>query len=129
MDQSSLRIDSGDKSSMDSLIMTLLKSSLEKENDDHDVFGAYVAMEMRNLKRSDLQTKLRTQIRDSISQIVKEESMIISENTGNPNLNEKSDKTVDLSKCSIKDSSANNESMDYVSHERKIRKNSWELIN
>lgn len=129
MDQSSLRFDSGDKSSMDSLIMTLLKSSLEKENDDHDVFGAYVAMEMRNLKRSDLQTKLRTQIRDSISQIVKEESMIISENTGNPNLNEKSDKTVDLSKCSIKDSSANNESVDYVSHERKIRKNSWELIN
>uniref|UniRef100_A0A2S2Q4X7 C3 and PZP-like alpha-2-macroglobulin domain-containing protein 8 n=1 Tax=Sipha flava TaxID=143950 RepID=A0A2S2Q4X7_9HEMI len=82
IDKNCLLFDSGDKSSMNSLIMTLLKSSLEKENDDHDVFGAYVAMEIRNLKSSDLQTKLRAKIRDSISQIVNEDSMIKNELTG-----------------------------------------------
>lgn len=112
---------------MDSLIITLLKSSLEKENDDHDVFGAYVAMELRNLKNSDLQTKLRTKIRDSISQIVNENSMIISEQTGNSNLNKKGDNSIeDLSKCHIKDSSPNNESLD-VSGEERIR-NDWAFI-
>lgn len=115
---------------MNSLVMTLLKSSLEKENDDHDVFGAYVAMEIRNLKSSDLQTKLRGKIRDSISQIINEDSMIRSELTGNSNLNREGDNAnEDLSKCNTKDSSPNNESVDDVSHERKIRKNSWELIN
>jgi hypothetical protein len=110
--------------------MTLLKSSLEKENDDHDVFGAYVAMEIRNLKSSDLQTKLRAKIRDSISQIVNEDSMIKNELTGNSNLNNEGDNVIeDISKRNTKDSSANNESMDGMSHERKIRNNSWEFIN
>jgi len=75
MAQNSLYFRHEEKSFIDTLIMKLLKSSLEKENDDHDVFGAYVAMEMRNLKTSDAQNKLRGEIRESISRVAREESM------------------------------------------------------
>jgi len=60
---------------IDRLLMTLFKSSMGIEKDDNDVFGAYVAMEMKNLKTSDAQTKLRKEIQDSISRVVREESM------------------------------------------------------
>jgi len=64
--------------------MKLLKSSLEKENDDHDIFGAYVAMEMRNLKNFKAQTLLRTEIRNAISRVISKESTTTNEHTGYP---------------------------------------------
>jgi len=85
MAQNSLYFRSEESSYIDTLIMKLLKSSMEKENDDHDVFGAYVAMEMRNLKTSDAQNKLRGEIRDSISRVVREESMTKIDHKKNPN--------------------------------------------
>lgn len=88
-----------DSSYIETLIQSL-KTSLEKESDDHDVFGAYVAMEMRNLKTTDAQTKLRGEIRDCISRVIREDLM----NRLNDGLK-----------------------MDTVSQEKK--KDTWELIN
>ncbi|XP_050539650.1 uncharacterized protein LOC126904566 isoform X3 [Daktulosphaira vitifoliae] len=58
------------------LILDLLKNYIEKPSDDHDVFGAYVSMEMRNLKTPNAQKKLRTEIRNAISRVVKEETLM-----------------------------------------------------
>lgn len=73
-----------ENSYINTLIMKLLKSSLEKENDDHDIFGAYVAMEMRNLKNFKAQTLLRTEIRNAISRVISKESTTTNEHTGYP---------------------------------------------
>lgn len=98
--------------------MKLLKTSLEKENDDHDVFGAYVAMEMRNLKTSDEQKKLRGEIRDAISRVV------------NNKHNANNSKELDVSKCDLTDLSANNIKVADAAHEKLKRKtDSWELIH
>lgn len=122
MSHNSIHLQSNEKSYIDTLIMKLLKSSLEKENDDHDVFGAYIAMEMRNLKTSDAQAKLRTEIRDTISRIVREESMTTPQAVYYPPLNE-------LTKSNLDDSSTNNDKVNDISHEKRTRKPSWELIN
>jgi len=111
--------------------MKLLKSSLEKENDDHDIFGAYVAMEMRNLKTSDAQTLLRTEIRNAISRVVSKESTATNEHTGYPVLI-KRDETPkelnnDLSESDLSDSSAND--LDNVSCKIRKKKPSWIFIN
>lgn len=120
--------------------MKLLKSSLEKENDEHDVFGAYVAMEMRNLQSSDAQKKLRGEIRDSISRIVQQESVTTIDqkksvptidHTNTSNLRFKIDENNskredDLFKIN-NSSSADIFNVDTVS--QKNGNNSWELIN
>lgn len=112
--------------------MKLLKSSLEKENDKHDIFGAYVAMEMRNLKTSDAQIQLRSEIRDAISRIVREESMTINKNMCYSNLKESDNnltKTHNFSKSNQNVSSGNDVNVDHTAHIKKTRKLSWELIN
>lgn len=108
--------------------MKLLKSSIEKENDDHDVFGAYVSMEIRNLKTSKAQEKLRTEIRDAISRIVREESTTVNDGTCFSNLNKNSEeqKKIDLSNSSL--TSNINNCDDSFFDKKKIRKSSWELI-
>jgi len=107
--------------------MKLLKSSLEKENDDHDIFGAYVAMEMRNLKTSDAQALLRTEIRNAITRVVSGKSMAANEHTGYPVLIKKDEKpkelNKDLSESDLSDSSTNN--LDNVPSEIRKRKPSW----
>lgn len=114
--------------------MKLLKSSLEKENDDHDVFGAYVAMEMRNLKSSDLQKKLRGEIRDAISRVACDES-VFTINPSYPNLSKpyKIDDSLkgkdDTPKQNKDDSMSNITEDEFVVNEKKTRKPSWELIN
>jgi len=129
MAQNSLNFRSEEGSYMDTLIMKLLKSSMEKENDDHDVFGAYVAMEMRNLKTSDAQKKLRGEIRDSISRIVCEESMTTIDHTKTSNSELKIiDNDLKIEDNLLKpNSSENHHNVDIVSQEK--TKNSWELIN
>jgi len=132
MAQNSLYVRSEEKSYIDTLIMKLLKSSMEKENDDHDVFGAYVAMEMRNLKTSEAQKKLRGEIRDSISRVVCEESMTTIENAKNPNLDIKKidgdlNREDNILKTNLSYSSENQLDVDNISQEK--IKNSWELIN
>lgn len=116
--------------------MKLLKSSLEKENDDHDVFGAYVAMEMRNLKTSDLQKKLRGEIRDAISRVACDESISTMNHTSYPNLlkpykiDDNSKEKDDIPKLNKDDSTSNiTEDYDFVAHEKKNRNPSWELVN
>lgn len=108
--------------------MKLLKSTLEKENDDHDIFGAYVAMELRNLKTFDAQTKLRTEIRNAISQVVCKESTATNEHTGYPVLirNDENQKKLlnDHSEFDLDGPSENN-----LDNEIRTRKYSWELIN
>lgn len=131
MAQNSLCFRPEESSYIDTLIMKLLKSSMKKENDDHDVFGAYVAMEMRNLKTSDAQNKLRGEIRDSISRVVREESMTTIDHK-KPNLEfKKIDndlKTEDnLLKTNLSYSSENHLDVNTISQEK--IKNSWELIN
>jgi len=116
------------------LVMQVLKSSLEKENDDHDVFGAYVAMEMRNLKTSDAQIRLRTEIRDAISRIVHEDSMDTNDHRMCHLKYNKTDefsvKNFDQSsESSQSDSSENNSSVDKITCAKKLKKTSWELIN
>lgn len=109
-----------ENSYIDTLIMKLLKTSLEKENDDHDVFGAYVAMEMRNLKTSDKQKRLRAEIRDAISRV---ENVENNKHVNNP-------KELDGSKYDLTDLSANNIEVADVAHEKLKRKtDSWELIH
>lgn len=129
MAQNSLNVCCEEGSYIDTLIMKLLKSSMEKENDDHDVFGAYVAMEMRNLKTSDAQKKLRGEIRDIISQVVREESMTTIDLTKTPNLELKIiDSDLKIEDNLLKtNSSENHHGMGTVSQEK--TKNSWELIN
>lgn len=127
--QNSLHFQSNEKSYIDTLIMKLLKSSLEKENDDHDVFGAYIAMEMRNLKTSDAQAKLRTEIRDTISRFVREESVTALQAVCYPPLNEVSKKLNDLAESNLDDSFTNNAKTDDKSDQKRTRKPSWELIN
>lgn len=132
MAQNPLYARSEENSYIDTLIMKLLKSSMEKENDDHDVFGAYVAMEMRNLKTSDAQQKLRGEIRDSISRIVCEESMNTTNNTKTSNLELKIidddlKREDNILKTNLSSSSENHLDVEPVSQEK--TKNSWELIN
>jgi len=129
MAQNFLNVRSEEGSYIDTLIMKLLKSSMEKENDDHDVFGAYVAMEMRNLKTSDAQKKLRGEIRDTISRIVCEESITTNDHTKTPNLELKIiDNDLRKEDKNLKtNSSENHHDVDTVS-QKKI-KSSWELIN
>lgn len=116
--------------------MKLLKSSLEKENDDHDVFGAYVAMEMRNLKTPDLQKKLRGEIRDAISRMVCDESVSKIQQASYPNLlkpNEIDDSSKvkdDIQKLNKADSTSNiTKEDDFVANEKKTKEPSWELVN
>jgi len=78
---------------------------MKKESDDHDIFGAYVAMEIRNLHTTDAQIKLRGQIRDYISQIVREDFMAV------------------INQNRLKDGLK----VETVSQEKK--KDSWEFIN
>jgi len=104
---------------------------MEKENDEHDVFGAYVAMEMRNLKTSDAQKKLRGEIRDSISRVIREESMTTIDRK-NPNLEIKKidndlNRQDNLLKTNLSSSSENHHDVVPISPEK--IKNSWELIN
>lgn len=130
--QNTLNSCSGEHFHVDTLVMKLLKSSLEKENDEHDIFGAYVAMEMRNLKTSDAQIQLRTEIRDAISRIVREESMTINKNMCYSNSKETDNnltKTHNFSKSSQNVSSGNDANVDPTTHIKKTRKLSWELIN
>lgn len=131
MAQNSLYFRSEENSYIDTLIMKLLKSSMEKENDDHDVFGAYVAMEMRNLKTVDAQKKLRGEIRDSISRVIREES-ITTIDKQNPNLEIKKidndlKKQDNLLKTNLSSSSENH--LDGVPISPEKRTNSWELLN
>lgn len=116
--------------------MKLLKSLLEKENDDHDVFGAYVAMEMRNLKTSDLQKKLRGEIRDAISRVACDESISTINHTSYPNLlkpykiDDNSKEKNDNTKLNKDDSTSNiTQEDDFVANEKRTRKPSWELVN
>jgi len=104
---------------------------MEKENDDHDVFGAYVAMEMRNLKTVDAQKKLRGEIRDSISRVIREES-ITTIDKQNPNLEIKKidndlKKQDNLLKTNLSSSSENH--LDGIPISPEKRTNSWELLN
>ncbi|XP_060838903.1 uncharacterized protein LOC132920491 isoform X1 [Rhopalosiphum padi] len=80
-------------------------NKMKKESDDHDIFGAYVAMEIRNLHTTDAQIKLRGQIRDYISQIVREDFMAV------------------INQNHLKDGLK----VETVSQEKK--KDSWEFIN
>lgn len=105
---------------------------MEKENDDHDVFGAYVAMEMRNLKTSDAQEKLRGEIRDSISRVVREESMTKINHEKNPDLEFKEidndlKREDNLLKTKLGFSSETYPDVDTISQEKK--NNNWEFIN
>lgn len=112
--------------------MKLLKSSLEKENDEHDVFGAYVAMEMRNLKTSYAQIRLRTEIRDAISRIVHEESKTINEHMCHSSLKETDNnltKIHDFSKFSQNVTLETDANADHTDYTKRTRKLSWELIN
>lgn len=129
MTENSIHFRSSENSYVDTIIMKLLKSSIEKENDDHDVFGAYVSMEMRNLKTPKAQERLRTEIRDAISRVIRDESNIMNDiSTCYPNSIKTVDKHEELDHSSGSLES-NNNCDDSSTGQNKIRKTSWELIN
>lgn len=120
MPLNSSRLPSGENSYINTLIMELLNTSLKKENDEHNIFGAYVAMEMRNLKTSDEQKKLRAEIRDAISRV---------ENLENIKYYVNNQKKLDDSKNNPTVTSPSNIEVANVCHEQlKTKKDSWELI-
>lgn len=133
MAQNNLQFCSKEHSYMDTLVSKLLKSSLEKANDDHDVFGAYVAMELRNLKTSDAQIKLRLKITDAISQVVRTECMTTVEQFNNPSLNEKHNEPKELNdltnSCATNEPTVNNVEEKNLSNEKRMSCPSWEFIN
>lgn len=123
MTQNYLNFCSEEKSYIDSLESKMLNTSL-KNNDDHTIFGAYVAMEMRNLKTSTAQIKLRGEIRDAISRVVLEECAAEVNDSSDFKLNEK-----DNNAQEINDANGSSANCIRTDHEKRIRSPSWELIN
>lgn len=116
--------------------MELLKSSIEKKKDDHEVFGSYVAMEMRNLKTTASKIKLRAEIRDAISRVVAEDSTNTNsdktppcfDETGSIEVLEKKDKSLKSNKSN--ESSKPNADVDNVfCNSSRSRNSSWDFIN
>lgn len=122
---------SEENSCIDTMLIKLLKRALDKENDDHGIFGAYVAMELRNLKKLEAQIKLRSEIVNTISRVVYKESATATEHPGYPKLNDQVDKLKkqlnDLQKSNVIETSENNVEEDDAPFII-TRKHSWELL-